>query len=103
MPWLESLAAPSWREAKILDAYRSANARLAAGLLEAWSQGRMRTGMRSTLSYVALFTLNRHGFDQAKAAAVAGAMAAAWNPQRDMRGWQPPRPAGTARPTQDAR
>jgi thiopeptide-type bacteriocin biosynthesis protein len=84
---LEDLAARgSDVELAILDRYRQANAALAEGLLHEWSRGRMRSGMRSILSYLGLFTLNRHGFDQAKAAALACAMVAAWSPHRHLRG-----------------
>jgi thiopeptide-type bacteriocin biosynthesis protein len=84
---LDGLAAQvSGAELAILDRYRQANGALAEGLLQEWSRGSMRSGMRAILSDFALFTLNRHGFDQAKAAAVACAMAAAWNPHQYLRG-----------------
>ena len=73
-------------ELGILVRCRDANARLAAALLRAWERGRMTSGMRSILPYIALFTLNRHGFDQANAAAIARSMAAAWDPKARMRG-----------------
>jgi hypothetical protein len=94
----------SGTELAILDRYRQANAALAEGLLHEWSRGRMRSGMRAILSDFALFTLNRHGFDQAKAAAVACAMAAAWNPHRQLRGGhpEPPQDAARARMARDA-
>jgi thiopeptide-type bacteriocin biosynthesis protein len=81
----------------ILDGYRQANGALAEGLLHEWSRGRMRSGMRAILSDFALFTLNRHGFDQASAAAVACAMAAAWNPHQHLRGSHPQPPQDVAR------
>jgi thiopeptide-type bacteriocin biosynthesis protein len=102
---LEALAAQaSDVELAILDRYRHANVALTEGLLREWNRGRMRSGMRSILPYVALFTLNRHGFGQAKAAAVACAMAAAWNPQRGLRGvhQESSHHAARARVTRDA-
>jgi thiopeptide-type bacteriocin biosynthesis protein len=101
---LDVLAArASGAELAILDRYRAANGALAEGLLREWSRGKMRSGMRSILSDFALFTLNRHGFDQAKAASVACAMAASWNPHRNLRGGhpEPPQDAGHARVARD--
>ena len=49
----------------------------------------MECGVRSILPYVALFMLNRHGFDRARAAAIAGAMAVVRNPKQHLRGAQP--------------
>lgn len=87
---LASLAdTASVAEAEIIVRYQQANATLAAGLLRAWQLGRMRCGIRSILPYVALFTLNRHGFDRPEAAAIAGAMAAIWDPKQHLRGAQP--------------
>jgi thiopeptide-type bacteriocin biosynthesis protein len=102
---LEPLAAQAADvEVAILDRYRQANGALAEGLLHEWSRGRMRSGMRAILSDFALFTLNRHGFDQTKAAAVACAMAAAWNPHQHLRGGhpEPPQDAARARMARDA-
>jgi thiopeptide-type bacteriocin biosynthesis protein len=78
-------------EAVILLRYRQANAVLAAGLQRAWRLGRMSCGIRSILPYVALFMLNRHGFDRTAAAPIARAMAAVWNPKQHLRGSQPDR------------
>jgi hypothetical protein len=89
-PTLETiLGAVSGAEAELVARYQQANAALANGLSRAWQAGRMECGVRSILPYVALFTLNRHGFDQARAAANAGAMAAARNPNQHLRGVQP--------------
>ena len=76
-------------EAGLVVRYQQANASLADGLSRAWESGRMRCGVRSILPYVALYTLNRHGFDQERASAIASAMAAAWNPKQHLRGAQP--------------
>jgi thiopeptide-type bacteriocin biosynthesis protein len=85
--WLDSLSAfASGEEMQILSGYGQANAALSAGLLKAFERGRVRCGLRSILPYVGLFTLNRHGFDQQKATALAQVMAAAWNPKRHLRG-----------------
>jgi thiopeptide-type bacteriocin biosynthesis protein len=73
-------------EAQLVACYEQANTALAEGLSRAWQSGRMECGVRSILPYVALFTLNRHGFDQARMAAIAGAMAAARNPKQRLRG-----------------
>jgi thiopeptide-type bacteriocin biosynthesis protein len=84
-------------EAEVVARYQEANAALAEGLSRAWHSEQMDCGVRSILPYVALFTLNRHGFDQAGMAAIAGAMAAAWNPKQHLRGAQQdsrPPPAG---------
>jgi thiopeptide-type bacteriocin biosynthesis protein len=89
-PTLETISgAVSGAEAELVARYQQANAALANGLSRAWQAGRMESGVRSILPYVALFTLNRHGFDQARAAALAGAMAAARNPNQHLRGVQP--------------
>lgn len=86
-PSIDSLAErASEAELGILRLYRECNATLAAALLRTWSRGRLQCGMRSILPYVALFTLNRHGFDQAKGAALACSMATAWNPKVYLRG-----------------
>jgi hypothetical protein len=87
---LDSLTgSASEAEAVILTRYKQANAVLAADLLRAWRLGRMSSGIRSILPYVALFTLNRHGFDRTEAAAIARAMATVWDPKRHLRGSQP--------------
>jgi len=78
-------------EADIVGRYQQANSALADGFSRAWQLGRMECGVRSILPYVALFTLNRHGFDQARAAAIAGTMAVARNPKQHLRGAQPDR------------
>jgi thiopeptide-type bacteriocin biosynthesis protein len=78
-------------EAELVGRFQQANAALADGFARAWQSGRMECGARSILPYVALFTLNRHGFDQARMAAIAGAMAAARNPKQHLRGAQPDR------------
>jgi thiopeptide-type bacteriocin biosynthesis protein len=78
-------------EAQFIDLYQRAGDTLADAFSHAWQSGRMECGARAILPYVALFTLNRHGFDQAKAAAIAGAMAAARNPKQYLRGARPDR------------
>lgn len=89
-PALGSVAgAASSAERDILERYGQANAQLAERLLRTWTRGRVRSGMRSILCYVALFTLNRHGFDQARGAALACAMASAWDPKTRLRGSLP--------------
>lgn len=88
-PELEKIkTTASTEEAELIFRYQQASATLADGLSRAWQTGRMQCGVRSILPYVALFTLNRHGFDQAKSAAIARAMAAAWNPKQYLRGAQ---------------
>jgi thiopeptide-type bacteriocin biosynthesis protein len=89
LPTLETiLGAVSAAEAELVARYQQANAALAVGLSRAWQSDRMECGVRSILPYVALFTLNRHGFDQAGATAIAGAMAAVRNPKQHLRGAQ---------------
>ena len=78
-------------EADLVGRYQQANTALADGFSRAWQAGRMECGARSILPYVALFTLNRHGFDQARIAAMANAMAALRNPKQHLRGAQPDR------------
>jgi thiopeptide-type bacteriocin biosynthesis protein len=91
-PSLEAIrGAASAAEADLVTVYQHANAALADGLSRAWQSGRMQCGIRSILPYVALFTLNRHGFDQARAAAIAGAMAALRNPKQHLQGARPER------------
>lgn len=89
-PSLEKMKAiSSSGEASIVTNYQQANAALAVGLSRAWQAGRMTCGVRSILPVIALFTLNRHGYDQARLAALSQAMAAAWNPKHHMRGAAP--------------
>lgn len=91
-PFAETLAgAAGAAEATLLRGYRQGNARLAAGLLDARARGRMSCGLRTILPHVAMFTLNRHGFDQTAATALARGMAAAWNPKARLRGGLPGR------------
>lgn len=78
-------------EADLVGRYQQANTALAEGFSRAWQAGRMECGARSILPYVALFTLNRHGFDQARIAAMANVMAAVRNPKQHLRGAQPDR------------
>lgn len=78
-------------EAAILVRYRQANAVLAEGLQRARRLGRMSCGIRSILPYIALFMLNRHGFDRTGSMPIARAMAAAWDPKQHLRGSQPDR------------
>ncbi|TYO68390.1 hypothetical protein FXV83_00730 [Bradyrhizobium hipponense] len=75
-------------EAELVARYQQANAALAEGLSRAWHSEQMECGVRSILPYVALFTFNRHGFDQAGMAAIASAMAAARNLKQHLRGAQ---------------
>jgi hypothetical protein len=92
LPSLETIRrTASAAEADLVARYQRANAELADGLSRAWQSGRMKCGVRSMLPYVALFTLNRHGFDQARMAAIAGAMAAVRNPKQHLKGAQPDR------------
>jgi thiopeptide-type bacteriocin biosynthesis protein len=78
-------------EADLVVRYQQANVELANRLLGALQSGRMECGMRSILPYVALFTLNRHGFDRAGMATIASTMAAVRNPKQHLRGAQPDR------------
>lgn len=83
-------------EVNLISRYQQANAALAEELSRAWHLGRMQCGIRSILPYVALFTLNRHGFHRAEMAAITGAMAALRNPKQYLRGAKPDRTsAGT--------
>jgi len=89
LPSLEDIcSAASVAEADLVARYQRANAALAKGLVRAWETGRMQCGARSILPFVALFTLNRHGFDQAKAAMIVSAMIVARNPKQQLRGAQ---------------
>ncbi|MEA2809472.1 MAG: hypothetical protein QOJ17_3613, partial [Rhodospirillaceae bacterium] len=92
LPSLETIRrTASAAEADLVARYQRANAELADGLSRAWQSGRMKCGVRSMLPYVALFTLNRHGFDQVRMAAIAGAMAAVRNPKQHLKEAQPDR------------
>lgn len=85
-PSLEAIrSTASAASAELIVHYQHANAALADGLSRAWQAGRMECGVRSILPYVALFTLNRHGFDQPRMAAMTGAMAALRNPKQHLR------------------
>ena len=91
-PSLERIrTAASAMEADLVGRYQQANTELADGFSRAWQAGRMECGARSILPYVALFTLNRHGFDRAGIAAMANVMAAVRNPKQHLRGAQPDR------------
>lgn len=81
---LRAAAAPE--ERAVLDDYRRVNAALAAGLREVWGAGQLGCGLRALLTYVALFTLHRHGLDGARQAAIVEAMQRAWNPRGRFRG-----------------
>ena len=95
LPSLETICGnASAAEADLVARYQQANASLADGLSRAWQAGRMECGVRSILPYVALFTMNRHGFDQARMAAMVSAMATVRNPKRRLRGAEPDRPMG---------
>lgn len=78
-------------EADLVGRHQQANSTLADGFSRAWQAGRMECGARSILPYVALFTLNRHGFDQARIAAMVNVMATVRNPKQHLRGAQPDR------------
>jgi hypothetical protein len=78
-------------EIDLISRYQQANAALAEGLSRAWHLGRMQCGVRSILPYVALFTLNRHGFHQAEMAAITRAMATLRNPKQYLGGARPDR------------
>jgi len=84
---LQAAALP--HEADLAARYQQANAALADGLSRARENGRMSCGIRSIMPFVALFTLNRHGYDQPRLAALADAMAAAWNPKQQLTGAAP--------------
>jgi thiopeptide-type bacteriocin biosynthesis protein len=102
LPSLETIRrTASAAEADLVARYQQANCELADGLSRAWQSGRMKCGVRSMLPYVALFTLNRHGFDQARMAAIAGAMAAVRNPKQHLKGAQPDRRRPGAERAQD--
>ncbi|SRR5258708_1613380 len=105
LPSLETIRrTASAAEADLVARYQQANAALADGLSRAWQSGRMECGVRSILPYVAQFTLNRHGFDQARMVAIASAMTAVRNPKQHLRGGQPDRRgAGAGRSRERAR
>ncbi|MEA2808821.1 MAG: hypothetical protein QOJ17_2962 [Rhodospirillaceae bacterium] len=105
LPSLETIRrTASAKEADLVVRYQQANVALADGLSRTWQSGRMECGVRSILPYVALFTLNRHGFDRAKMAAIARAMAAVRDPKQHLRGEQPDRRgAGAGRSRDRAR
>ncbi|ACA14687.1 hypothetical protein M446_0102 [Methylobacterium sp. 4-46] len=84
---LRTSAGPA--EAAILDAYGEAAGQLAAGLLRSWERGRLACGLRALLATAALFTLNRHGFGQARAVPLVRAVAASWDGRSLLRGALP--------------
>jgi thiopeptide-type bacteriocin biosynthesis protein len=84
-------------EADFIGRYQQANAALADGFSDAWQAGRMECGLRSILPYVALFTLNRHGFDQRGMAAIVSKMAAVKNPKQHLKAEPDWRRAGAER------
>ncbi len=92
LKFLQGLASPA--EVVILDRYRQANEMLAERLQRVWRLGRLSSGMRSILPYIALFTLNRYGFNRNRSATIAGTMATVWDPKQHLRGSRPDRPAG---------
>ena len=78
-------------EADIVVRYQQANDLLSTGLLDVWQQGKMRCGIRSLLPYVALFTLNRHGFGRVEIAAIVDLMSAIRDPKQGLIGAEPDR------------
>jgi len=70
----------------VLQIYKEANSTLAAGLLSAWTQGKLTVGIRAILPYVALHHLNRFGSTLSESIAIARTMADKWNPHTRLRG-----------------
>jgi thiopeptide-type bacteriocin biosynthesis protein len=73
-------------EANVLKRYGRANHMLAKGLCQLWSRGVLTSGLRGTLTYVALFHFNRHGIDGVRRNAVARAMRDCLTPRQFGRG-----------------
>jgi thiopeptide-type bacteriocin biosynthesis protein len=81
-----SMPSAATEQAGILRKYQRANEALSAGLRRLERAERLQTGLRSILPFVAMFHLHRHGYDQSRQAALARAMATAWNPRHGLRG-----------------
>ena len=81
-PWPS--AAPE--EIDICKQYIHANERLSHGLRRLWDQGRLNTGLRAVLAFVALFHMNRYGYGPSRAGALAFAMSDAWDPRAELWG-----------------
>lgn len=76
-------------EKAVLRQYHRANQQLAAGLLRVWERGRLRSGLRAILPYVALFHLNRHGIDPNQQVVMVQSMVRAWDPKEGLIGASP--------------
>jgi thiopeptide-type bacteriocin biosynthesis protein len=85
---LDGWASPA--ERAVLRRYRAPNRRLAAALRQIWADGDLAAGMRTVLAFVAMFHCNRLGIDGRCQAALAHAMARAWDPRRALRGGETP-------------
>jgi thiopeptide-type bacteriocin biosynthesis protein len=85
-------------ERRILKRYEQANRRLSDGLRGLNESGRLTAGLRGILPFIAMFHLHRHGYGKDRQAALAQAMASAWNPRHSLHGAAPSMPADRLRP-----
>jgi thiopeptide-type bacteriocin biosynthesis protein len=79
-------------EARTLHRYARANSALADGLRRLNDGGRLHVGLRGLLPFIAMFHLNRHGYDQARQANLTLAMCRAWDPHAGLHGFTPDSP-----------
>ena len=79
-------------EARTLHRYARANSTLADGLRRLNDGGRLHVGLRGLLPFIAMFHLNRHGYDQARQANLTLAMCRAWDPHAGLHGFAPDSP-----------
>jgi thiopeptide-type bacteriocin biosynthesis protein len=82
----------SGTEARTLHRYARANSALAGGLRRLNDGGRLNVGLRGLLPFIAMFHLNRHGYDQARQAKLTLAMCRAWDPRAGLHGVAPASP-----------
>jgi thiopeptide-type bacteriocin biosynthesis protein len=78
-------------EAATLARYAQANRALAEGLRKLQERGSLHTGLRALLAFVAMFHLNRYGFDHDRQSLLAVGMFDAWDPRTGLQGAEPPR------------
>ncbi len=79
-------SAASGAEARTLDRYARANRALGEGLRKLHDRGCLDAGLRGVVAFIAMFHLNRHGFDGPRQAALATMMCSAWDPRVHLHG-----------------
>jgi thiopeptide-type bacteriocin biosynthesis protein len=79
-------SAVSGAEARTLNRYARANRAFGEGLRKLHDRGCLDAGLRGVVAFIAMFHLNRHGFDGPRQAALATMMCSAWDPRIRLHG-----------------